>query len=81
MFFIGQNLKHVHMKNSHDLPLIKCHYIKEILYININSNCKRDTNRFIFSLACDIDFEKFLKIPYQQLLIFLSFMNTLFERN
>ena len=47
------------MTNSHDLPLIKSHYTKEILYINTNSHRKRDTNRFIFSLACDIDFEKF----------------------
>ena len=95
MFFIGQNLKHVHITNSYYLLLIKSgtislfgvyfSHIKETLNIDTNSretNCRRDRNRFTFSLASDIGFEKCrVKILYQQLLIFLSFMNTLFESN
>ena len=62
MFFIGQNLKHVHMTYFFVEPLIFfclefiSHHTKEILYVNTNfmGNQSRNTNH---QLVSDIDVE------------------------
>ena len=47
----------------------------------------QQTNSYTFSFASDIDteisylFSCGVKIPYQQLLVFICFMNTFFESN
>ena len=87
MFFIGQNSKDVRMAYSFlellifflsTLVLIFFlefiyHYIKEILYVNTNSNKNQawNKNKEIFIFTCFT----WVKIPYQKFLTFLSFKN------
>ena len=89
MFFFGPNLKHFHETCSVLELLIFfwliSYYIEEILYINTNSkgNQSRKKYKQIYIFTClwywcwkILFFLCRVKIHYQQLLIFLSFMNT-----
>ena len=89
MFFIGPNLKHFHETCSILEVLIFfrliSHYIKEILYINTNSEGNQSRRKYkqIYIFTClwhwcwkILLFSCRVEIPYQQLLIFLSNMNT-----
>ena len=63
MFFIGQNLKHVHMTYSFlELLIFFClefisHYTKEILYVNTNFLGNQSWNTY-HEFVFDIDVEK-----------------------
>ena len=104
MFFIGQNLKHVHMTYSFlelliffwltqvDIYSLKfiSHHITEILYLETDQTPKETNHEiktsiftcFFHEIKTNIFtcfFNVKLKIPYEQSLFFLIFMNTFSE--
>ena len=89
MFFIGQNLNHIHMTYSFlelliffwltqvDIYSLKfsSHHITEILYLDTDQTPK-ETNHEIKTNIFTCFFNTKLKISHEQSLFFLSFIST-----